>query len=169
MTKFAVKYALAFVLLTLAQAVVFDRLVLFGVAAPLVFLYLITSLPVTLGTSLSVALGFAAGFSVDVFADTLGLNALCCTILAFVRKPVFHLYVSYDDDLAGMPPSSQSMGTASFLKYLLTMVALYCVLLFAIEALQLFNVLLMAERIVASTVYTFILLYALDCISPKRR
>ena len=55
MTKYAIKYALMFVILVVAQAVVFNHMVLFGVAVPLVFLYLIISLPVTAGTNISVA------------------------------------------------------------------------------------------------------------------
>ncbi len=168
MTKYALKYALLFVILVVAQAVVFNHMVLFGVAVPLVFLYLVVSLPVTIGTNASVALGFITGFAVDVFCDTPGLNALCCTVLAFVRKPVFHLYVSYDDDLAGHSPSSLSMGHFIFMKYLITMVAIYCLMLFGIEAMQIFTVRALI-RIVASTAYTFILLYALDCLSLHRR
>lgn len=168
MTKYAIKYALMFVILVVAQAVVFNHMVLFGVAVPLVFLYLIISLPVTVGTNISVALGFLAGLAVDVFCDTPGLNALCCTILAFVRKPMFHLYVSYDDDLAGHTPSSLSMGHFIFMKYLLTMVALYCLMVFGIEAMQVFTLRALV-RIVASTAYTFVLLYALDCLSLRSR
>ncbi len=169
MTKFAIRYALMFVLLVVAQAVVFNHLVLFGVAVPLVFLYLITTLPVTLGTNLSVLLGFLAGLSVDMFSDTPGLNALCCTVLAFIRKPVFHLYMSYDDDLAGNSPGSSTMGAPAFMKYLLTMVLIYCIMMFTIEAFQLFNPDLLIIRILASTAYTFLLLYALDCLKPRQR
>lgn len=169
MTKFAIRYTLMFVLLVVAQAVVFNHLILFGVAVPLVFLYLITSLPVTIGTNLSTLLGFLAGLSVDMFSDTPGLNALCCTVLAFIRKPVFHLYMSYDDDLAGNSPGSSTMGAPAFMKYILTMVMIYCVMMFTIEAFQLFNPELLIARILASTAYTFLLLYALDCLRPTQR
>ena len=75
MTKFAIKYALMFVLLVTAQAIVFNHLILFDVAVPLVFIYLIVFLPVTLGTNLSVTLSFLAGFFLDIFCDTPGVNA----------------------------------------------------------------------------------------------
>lgn len=168
MARTVIKYILLFIVLVVAQAVVFNHMVLFGVAVPLVFLYIIISLPVTVGTNAGMAIGFATGLAVDIFCDTPGLNALCCTVLAFVRKPVFHLYVSYDDDLAGHSPSSVSMGHFIFMKYLLTMVAIYCLMVFGIEAMQIFTVRALI-RIVASTAYTFILLYAIDCLSLRRR
>lgn len=168
MTKFAIRYTLLFLLLVPAQGVIFDHLTLFGVAIPLVFIWLITALPVTIGTNLSLLLGFAAGFGVDIFCDTPGLNALCCTILAFVRKPLFHLYVSYDDDIGGRSPSSASMGHYPFMKYLLTAVALYCIMLFTVEAFHFFNLKMLCLRIICSTAYTFAWLFAFDCLVPRR-
>lgn len=164
MTKFILKYILWFVLLIPAQAVIFDHMILFDVAVPLVFIFLIIALPVTIGTNISTLIGFLAGFFLDIFCDTPGVNALSCTILAFSRKSIFHLYVSMDDDLAGKSPSSKSMGTGIFLKYLITMVLIYCTLVFTIEAFQFFNFRLLVIRILASSLYTFVFLYAGDCL-----
>ena len=164
MTKFVLKYILWFLVLIPAQAVVFDHLILFDVAVPLVFIYLIIMLPVTIGTNISTIAGFLAGFLLDIFCDTPGVNALSCTLLAFSRKSIFHLYVSMDDDLAGKSPSSRSMGTPVYLKYLIAMVTIYCALVFTIEACQFFNFRLLVIRILASSAYTFILLYAGDCM-----
>lgn len=169
MTKFAIKYALLFLLLIPAQAIVFNHMILFNVAVPVVFIYLIVMLPVTLGTNLSTFLGFLAGFLLDIFCDTPGVNSLCCTVLAFARKPIFHAYVSMDDDLAGRSPSSRSMGHAAFMKYMLTMVVAYCFMVFTIEAFQFFSFKLLILRIVASAAYTFVLLYAIDCLTLRTR
>lgn len=168
MTKFAIRYAIMFVLLIPLQAIVFNHLILFNVAVPMAFLYLIVTLPVTIGTNLSTLLGFLAGFLLDIFCDTPGVNALCCTVLAFTRKPLFHLYVSMDDDLAGRSPSARSMGYAAFMKFIFTVTVLYSAMLFTVEAFQFFNPWLLVLRILASTVYTFVVLYAIDCLlAPK--
>ncbi len=167
--KTAISIALAFILLVPAQAVIFNHLGLFNVALPIVFIYIIIMLPVTLGTNWSMTIGFLAGLAVDMFCDTAGVNTLACTILAFVRKPMFHLYMSTDDDLSGRSPSARSMGHAAFMKYLITMVLIYCSMVFTIEAFQFFNFRLLILRIVASSVYSFILLYALDCVVTRRR
>ena len=85
-----------------------------------------------------------------------------------MRKPVYHLYMSYDDDLSGMRPSIATMGSAAYFKYLLTMVAAYCFMLFVIEAFQFFNFRLMLMRTVFSSAFTFIIIYAIDSLSFKR-
>ena len=169
MNNFYLRYIFIFIAIVIAQAVIFNHLVLFNVAVPLIFVSLIVILPVTTGTGLSTMLGFLTGFVIDIFSDTPGVNALSCTVLAFMRKPVFHLYVSLDDDLAGRSPSGRSMGSPAFMKYLLTMVLIYCVLVFSIEAFQFFNLRLLILRILASTVYTFLLIYAFDSLTIRRR
>lgn len=169
MTKFLIKYGIAFLLLVPAQAIVFNHAILFNVAVPFVFLWLIVSLPVTTGTNLSMTLGFLAGLALDIFCDTPGVNALCCTVLAFCRKPMLHLYVSMDDDLAGRSPSIQAMGHGPYMKFMSTMVLTYCIMVFTIEAFQFFTFRLLILRIVASTAYTFVLLYGLDSLMTRRR
>lgn len=164
MTKFAVRFAIVFLLLIPLQAIVFNHLVIFNVAVPLVFLYLIVILPMSMGPNTTMALSFLSGFALDILCDTPGVNSLCCTVLAFSRRRLFHLYVSMDDDLGGRSPSSRTMGHSAFMKFLLTMVFIYCLMLFTIEAFQIFNIRLLLLRIFASTAYTFVLLYAIDSL-----
>ncbi len=168
MTRNVMKFIIMFVLLIPAQALIFNHLILFNVALPLVFIYLIVCLPVTLSTNWSITIGFLTGLAVDIFSDTLGVNALACTTLAAARKPVYHLYMSYDDDLSAQCLSIATMGSAAFMKYLLTMVVLYCLMVFSIEAFQFFNLKLLLLRTICSSIFTFIIIYAIDSLSFKR-
>lgn len=168
MSKTALYLVALSVCLLLAQGVVFDNLVLFNCAMPFVFIYIIIALPITLGTNKSVAAGFVIGLVADAFADTYGLNALCCTILAFMRKPVFHLYVQRDEDLAGQCPTMRTMGVDTYMKYAATMVLAYCILVFVTEAFGFFNPLRLLLRIAASTAYTLVIIYTLDSMSLSR-
>lgn len=168
MTKTVLTFILLFIVLITAQALIFNNLILFNVALPLVFVYIIISLPVTLSTNWAVTIGFLTGLTVDIFSDTPGMNALACTLLAFVRKPVYHLYMSFDDDMSGMRLSVATMGPAVFFKYMSTMVLIYCMTVFTIEAFQFFNMRLLILRTVCSTVFTVIIIYAIDSLSSKR-
>lgn len=169
MTKTVFTFILLYIILIPAQAVIFNNLILFNVALPLVFIYLIISLPVTLSTNWAMTIGFFTGLATDIFSDTPGINALACTLAAFLRKPIYHLYMSYDDDLSGMRPGITTMGAPAYLKYMLTMVFLYCLTVFAIEAFQFFNLRLLILRTVFSTLFTFIIIYAIDSLSIKRK
>ena len=111
------------------------------------------------------AFSFLLGLIIDIFSDTQGMNALACTIIAVLRKPVLRLYVLREDELGDLMPSMHSLGlSAAYIKYTVTMSLIYCVLIFAIEAFSMFNILLLIARIVCSTVLTTLLLICIDCI-----
>ena len=76
MTKIIIKFAISFVIIVLLQVTVFNHLVLFGVAVPMVFICWLLRLPVTLNVNWVLTCGFVLGLTVDIFSDTLGMNAL---------------------------------------------------------------------------------------------
>ncbi len=168
MTKTIAQFVFLFIALVIAQVVIFNNLVLFSVAVPLTFVYIIISMPVTWSTNWSITAGFLLGLAVDIFSDTQGMNALCCTLLAFMRKPMFHLYVQRDEDLSGLRPSMRNMDTTAYLKYMFSMVLVYCVMAFTVDAFSMFSVVRYLLRILCSTAYTFLILYAIDSVTSHR-
>lgn len=168
MSKTTLQFILLSVILVMAQVIVFNHMCLFNVAAPVVFIYVILRLPNTLSVNSILTIGFLLGLTVDIFSDTYGLNAMGCTVLAMVRRPVLRLYVPREEDLARPEPSMYSLGTPVYIKYLLTMTLIYCVLIFGIEAFSLFHPLLTVLRIVCSTVLSIILMIGIDSLmTPK--
>ena len=69
------------------------------VAVPFVFIYVLVRLPLNLSVNWVLTIGFLTGLSVDIFANTQGMNALACTILAMSRRNVLHLYFPREDEL----------------------------------------------------------------------
>lgn len=169
MTKEILKYLLMFVVLIVAQVIVFNHLCLFGVATPLVFIYFIIKLPVNLSVNWVMTFSFLLGLLVDIFSNTQGMNALACTVLAVTRMPVLRLYFPREDDMTNPEPSVRTLGVAVYMKYLLTVILLYCALFFLIEAFTFHNWLLMLLRIICSTILTFVILLAFDSLSSRNR
>lgn len=161
MNKTSLNLLLQFIVLVPLQAVFFNNLVLFNIAVPIVFIYVIISLPITMGPNKSMTIGFLLGMAVDIMSDTPGLNTLCCTVLSFIRTAIFHLYMPSDADLAEQSPSIMNMGLAAYLKYAGTMILIYCIMVFGIEAIQSWNPLLYLMRIVASSVFSLLIIYAI--------
>ena len=146
----------------LAQVMVFNHICLFNVAVPMVFIYLLVRLPITLSVNWMLTIGFFLGLTVDIFSDTYGMNTLACTVEAMMRKPILRLYVPREEDLTRPEPSMYSLGTATYLKYLLTMTLLYCSLIFLIEAFTFFNPVRLLLRIVFSTILSMALMVGID-------
>lgn len=146
----------------LAQVMVFNHICLFNVAVPMVFIYMLVRLPITLSVNWMLTIGFFLGLTVDIFSDTYGMNTLACTVEAMMRKPILRLYVPREEDLTRPEPSMYSLGTATYLKYLLTMTLLYCSLIFLIEAFTFFNPVRLLLRIVFSTILSMALMVGID-------
>lgn len=168
MPKTIISYISVFLALVVCQAVIFNNLILFNSAVALVFLYFIVELPITLNVNYVMSLAFLIGLSVDIFQDTPGLNCLSCTIVSFLRRPIFYLYAPRDEDFAGKRLCLSSLGTSTFLKYMLSLVLLYCIIYFSCEALAYGDILRMIIRIVSSTAYTFIVLFTIDSLTLYR-
>ena len=84
MIKTVLQFVGLAIVLVLVQ-VVFNKILLFGVAVPIVFIYLLLRLPVHTSVNWVMTIGFVLGLVIDVFSNTPGMNALACTILAAVR------------------------------------------------------------------------------------
>lgn len=168
MPKVLINYILLFIALVVSQAVLFNNLVLFNCAVPMVFLFLLIEIPITFNVNLLLTVAFLLGLSVDIFQDTPGLNALTCSIVAFMRKWIFHLYVPRDEEANAHRICINTVGMSTFLKYMVTMAVIYCTICFTLEAITYADVHRLVLRIVMSTLFTFVVIFALDSLTVKR-
>lgn len=168
MSKTVVQFFVLFVVMVLVQ-IVCNRICLFGVAVPLVFIYFIVRLPISMSSGWVMTLAFFLGLCVDIFSNTQGMNALACTILAASRKWVFLLYVPREDDLSNPIPSIKTLGLGVYAKYLFSAVALYCIAVFFIQAFSLRHFEITLARIVSSTILTSLILLGFDSIATASR
>lgn len=168
MIRTFLKFLLLAVILVLIQVTVFNNICLFGVAVPMVFIYVILRLPLTLSTGWVLTVSFLLGLTVDIFSNTQGMNSLACTLLGAARRPVLGLYFPREDELANPEPSMSSLGVPVYVKYALSMALIYCTLIFIIEAFTFFNPLQLLLRILCSTILSTLLILAVDGLSTKR-
>ena len=168
MTKTVIQFILLFIVLTVLQLVC-NKIVLWGVAMPVVFIYLILRLPVNLHGGWVLPIAFFSGLIIDIFDNTPGMNALACTLMAAVRRPVFNMFVSRENDMNIPIPSVDSMGIGDYFKYMATLVTLYCSLIFLIQAFSLHDIVLTLARIAASSALSIMIIFALDSLVSTRR
>ena len=168
MTKTVVHFIALFLALLLLQLVC-NKIVLFNIAMPVVFIYLILRLPVNLHSGWVLTIAFFTGLILDIFSNTPGMNALASTILAAVRRPLINMFVSREDDMNVPIPSVDSMGVGDYFKYMSMLVTLYCTLIFLIQALTLHNLALTLLRIAGSSVLSIIVIFGLDTLVSTRR
>lgn len=169
MARTIADYLILFVALVLVQVLIFNHIMLFGVAAPIVFIYFIIRLGMGVSFNALITLGFLIGLTIDICSDTLGMNALACTLLAAVKKPVFSLYTQRDESIAEITPSISTLGIWIYSKYLITMVLIYCLLYFIIEYFTAASFGEMVLMICSSTLLSFLLMLGIDGLMLKKR
>lgn len=166
----SIKNVILFVLLVLFQVLVCNNILLFGVGVPLPFIYFILALPMGLSLNLLLLVSFLLGFSVDIFSDTMGLNSLACIVLAVLKKPMFYAYMPREDKNADLAPSLFTMGWENYIKYLISLALIYCMLVFLIEFTSFASFGRILLMTIVSAVLTMLLMLGIDTLaSPSTR
>lgn len=168
-TATPLKFVFLFIALLLAQVLICNNILLFGVAVPFVYIYFILVLPLDTNPKLMMLLGFTLGFMVDVFCDTLGLNSLCCLILSVLRKPIFYAYIPREDKYLNAMPCISTMGWFNFVKYSLTASLTFCTFIFAIELFSFVSFGRIIVMILSSSLLSMFLILAIDSIFNRAK
>ena len=168
MSREIIHFSILFISLLLIQVLICNHIVLFNVATPIIFIYFIVRLPMNLSTNWVITLSFLLGLLVDIFSDTLGMNALACTTLAMMRRRIFALYNNRDDRFKDITPCISTLGIMTFSKYLITMSLCYCALIFLIEYFSLSHITIMLIKIISSTIWAFIIILGIDSLMAKQ-
>lgn len=164
MNKDIIIFSVLFIVMVVVQVLICNHIAIFNVAVPIIFIYFIIRLPIALGNGALFTLSFLLGLCVDIFSDTPGVNALACTILAALKRPVYFAYIPKDDKTKELTPTVSSMGIGVYCKYLVSMVGIYCLLAFTIEYFNFADVKEIVILSASSCALTFVSLLAIDCL-----
>lgn len=168
MNKDVLLFSLLFIVMLLAQVLICNHIAIFDVAMPIIFIYFIIRLPISLGLGTLYTLSFLLGLGVDIFSDTLGVNALACTLLAALKRPMYYAYVPRDDKTKGLVPSISSLGVGVYCKFLVSMVGAYCLMVFTIEYFNFADVKDIVILSASSCLLSFVSLLAIDCLNISK-
>ncbi len=169
MAKSIFQNLIILICLILVQVLICNHMVLFNVAMAFIFIYVIINLPIHLNTGWLLTWAFLSGLIVDIFSDTLGVNALACTILAIIKRPVFYAYIPKDDRTKEIEPSLATLGFNIYSKYLLTMVAAYCLMVFIIEYFNFADIKEILIMSGSSALLSFLILMGIDSLIVNKQ
>ncbi|HBX46919.1 rod shape-determining protein MreD [Limibacterium fermenti] len=150
-------------LLVLLQTLLLNRIHLFGVATPVLYIYFLLKLPIGRNPFYVIISGFMMGLLIDIFLNTPGMNAAATTIVAAFRKPVINLIFGREDYEQYVPGIHSSTGP--FVRFTILMVVFHQTLLFFIESFTFFNITHTLLLIISSSLITCILIFALDSLT----
>ena len=159
MINSTVRNILRFIFLVLFQVLILNNIQLGGYLNPFLYVLFIIMLPFQTPDWLVLVLSFALGISVDMFADTGGLHAASCVLMAFLRQPVLKLFSpreGYDNNLQ---PTIQQFGFGWFFSYTGILVFVHHLFLFYMEAFHFSEFFSTFFRVILSSLFALTLIF----------
>jgi rod shape-determining protein MreD len=161
-----VERLVVFVVLLVVQVLILNHICLFQVATPLLYVFF----PITFrrGTPKWMILlwSFGLGLMVDMFSNTPGLATGCLTLIGFIQPYLLEPLVPRDS-AENLKTSVATLGVSKFATLCTILVALYCLLFFALESFTFFSWQLWLLRAGGSALLTLVLVFAVESIRSR--
>jgi len=154
-----------FVFLILFQVLILNNLQFSGYINPYFYIYFILLLPFETPRWLLLLSAFLLGISLDAFANTFGLNASACVLMAFVRPFVISAISTGTEFMPGHSPSLKNQGMKWFAYYTIILVLIHHFALFYLEIFRLTEFFQTLIRVLLSSVFTLLLVFIAEYIS----
>ena len=113
--------------------------------------------------------GFAMGFMVDIFYDSLGLHAFACVFVMYVRNYWLASITPQGGYDTNDTPSISAHGTQWFLVYTIPLVFMHHAVLFFIEAGGFGMFWFTLWKVITSTIFTTVVTLVVQYLFPSGR
>ena len=133
-SRFAPIQLLIALLYLITQVLLGSQLHLFDTAFCFMYVGFLLMLPFETGPIVGMVMGFSLGLGVDLFYDTLGINAIASLVLMYLRPAIVNLLMPQGGLEAGTTPSLRMMGGSWYLRYTLVLLLVHHLVLFYLEA-----------------------------------
>ena len=162
----AIQYSLMVILYLLLQIFFMRNMVLFNYAFCFIYIAGILILPAEISRMYLLFIGFAVGFTVDIFSNTFGIHAAATVLIAYLRPFLIHYQMeSKGAERADIGIRSQGIG--AFLAYILPLIFIHHAMLFLLEINNFGMILHTLLRIAASTLFTLLMVVLLELFSRR--
>ncbi len=164
-----IRHIFAFFVYLVLQIALFNHLGIGDVAVPFVFLLFLFLLPFDYPLPIVMGIAFLTGLSVDVMTESAasGLHAFACVLAVWPREQLAAL-VSGSNFRSVSELNFRDQSALWFAIYLGSLIFLHNLAYFFLEAMSFQGFFMTIFKILASTLYTFLLCVILSFIFYKR-
>lgn len=155
------KRIVAFVVLCLAQALILNHIHLFGIATPLLFIYLAIVFPRNYPKWAILLWCFFMGLFIDMFSNTPGVASCSLTLIGAIQPYLLEPFVPRDS-VENLDCSVRTLGWGKFSVFALILTFIFCLVFFSLEMFSFFNWQYWLLCIGGSTALTLILILGLE-------
>jgi hypothetical protein len=164
-----IRNIIRFVALVLFQVLILSHVSLGGYVNPYLYILFILWLPFSTERWVLLISAFLLGFSVDIFSNTLGLNAAASVAMAFARPFVISMISTGTEFEPGSRPSIRGQGMRWFLTYAVLLVLLHHTVLFYLEIFRFSEFFSTLLRVVLSSIFTLGLVTLSEYLTIRKK
>jgi hypothetical protein len=150
---------LRFFFLVFLQVLILNHINLRNYINPYFYIYFILLLPFDTPKWMLLLVSFVLGWSIDIFTNTIGLNAAACVMMAFARPFVITAISSGPESLLGDTPSLRNQGAKWFLYYAIILTLVHHFTLFYLEIFRFSEFFTTLLRMLLSSAFTLLLVF----------
>jgi hypothetical protein len=146
------------------QILLLRNLVLFDTAFCYLYIGFLLFLPIQMPKVMLLLLAFVSGITVDIFYDTIGINAAAALLLAYLRPYVLLVLTPRDDYEKSDSVNVHVMGWRWFSVYALFLILMHHLTLFFLELGSFRQVGFTLVKVLVSTLFTFLVLVIIQLL-----
>jgi rod shape-determining protein MreD len=157
-----------FVVLILAQVLVFNNINFLGNINPYPYILFILLFPINNNRTLFIFLSFMLGLFVDLFSDSGGIHAAACVTIAFIRPPVlkFAFGMIYEHQTIKFNNTEFS----NRIVYFSILLVIHHLIMFLLEIFNISNIIFVLQKTLFSSIFTILICALISILfSNKQR
>ncbi len=147
--------SLRFLLLVLAQVLVFNKLNFMGFINPMIYILFLYWYPIKQRRGVFILISFLLGFTIDVFSDTLAFHTIACITMAYLRPTIMRFVFGVNFEFQSFKLTNTTK--AQQITFLAFLIIGHHTIFFLLEIFSLDHLLLLLKKIVFTSIGTLLL------------
>ena len=167
MNSIVLTHASRFILLVLLQVLILSHINFLGYINPYLYILFIMLFPLKNNRVIFLLLSFFLGLTIDMFLDSGGIHAVAAVTIAYIRPVVLKFSFGAVYDHQTMKFSNVEFG--SKLTYIVILTVIHHFVLFSLEIFNFYNIILILQNTLFSSIFTIILCLLTTVIFNRRK
>lgn len=160
-------HIIRFILLLLAQVVIFSHINFFGYISPYIYIIFILLFPIRDSRILLLVVSFLLGLLIDLFSDSGGVHAAASVTLAYARPILLKTSFGMLYEHHNIKFNSSELG--NLITYVIIAALLHHFILFSLEIFNISNIILILKKTLFSSIFTILLSVLLIILFSRNR
>nr|WP_293304420.1 rod shape-determining protein MreD [Allomuricauda sp.] len=147
--------SLRFVLLILAQVLIFNAMNFMDSINPLVYVIFFYWYPIKGNRTLFMLISFLLGLIIDIFSDTMALNAIASLTIAYARPVIMRFCFGVNYEFQNF--SFKNTTKVQRITFMALLILIHQLVFFSLEILSFTHILLILKKVFATGLVTLVL------------